>query len=233
MIVLYILLGLVALILLLLCLPLKVRLQLREDGGLKVCAKVAFFPLFQHPPKEMPFRKKDYSPRAIAKRERKRAKKAACDRKRKQVPSQADQPKKKPTLSQRISKLTDTLSLITSLIEALHGRLFRSAHVHLYRFFIRIGTGDAAKTALLYGALCPAARILLESINECSNLHLHHPNQLRVYPDFTGENFSAELDICITLRVFHALSLVIDALKHLTLHKQSKTQGRPVAPRRA
>ena len=228
MIFLYILLGIVALILLLLCVPVKVRLRLKEDGSLRVDVKAAIFPVFRHPPKPSRFRPQDYSPRAIAKREQRLAKKAARRKKKqaKKQPSakQTAEQKPKQTLSQKVAKLSDTLSLVTSLIDALHGKLFRSTHVRIRRLSICIATGDAAKTALLYGAICPAARLLLEAIDECSNLHLHHPEQLRVYPDFTGDRISAVLDIGISLHVFHALSLGLDALMHLIRHKQTNTR---------
>ncbi len=231
MIFLYILLGLIALILLLLCVPVKVRLRLDENGALKIRVSAALFPVVDVPSKPKRFRQRDYSPRAIAKRERKLAKKAERDsrKKAKKRPktTQPTESKKKPTLSQRVTKLTDTLSLFTSLIDALHGKLFRSTHVHIRKLSIRVGTEDAAKTALLYGVICPAARGLLEAINECSNLHLYHPEQMRVLPDFAANTFSAELDISISLRIFHALSLGIDALKHVIRHKQSKARRLP------
>ncbi|MBQ7337696.1 MAG: DUF2953 domain-containing protein [Clostridia bacterium] len=226
MIFLYILLGLIALMILLLLVPIKVRLRVREDGALQVRAYASVIPVYTQPPKEKPFRVRDYTPRAMAKKEKKKARMLARQRKKvaKRTAKKPQAPVKKPTLTlkQKVAKLTDTLSLITSLIDALHERLFRSTHIHVHRLAIRIGTDDAAKTALLYGVICPAAELLLEALHHSANLHLHHPEQMSVQPDFVNNTFHIELDIRLQMRVVHALSLGLRALIHIISHKQSR-----------
>ena len=94
--------------------------------------------------------------------------------------------------------------------------------MHLYALNLRIGTGDAAKTALLYGAVCPAVSALLQAIHECSNLHLHHPKRMSVQPDFVNDTIHVEVDIALQLRVHHLLSLGLSGLIHIIRHKQSR-----------
>lgn len=224
MIVLYCILALLALILLLLLVPVRVRLRVDEAGELSVRVYTARIPIFRHPGKQETPKLKDYSPRAIAKRQKKQQKKQARLQKKaakKAAPTRMTQ-KAKPTLSQKIKKLTDTLSLITSLIDTLHEKAFRAAHLHLYALIICIGTGDAAKTALLYGAVCPAASALLQAIHEHSNLHLHHPKRMCVQPDFVNDTIHVEIDIALQMRVHHLLSLGLSGLIHIIKHKQSR-----------
>ena len=233
MIVLYCLLALLALILLLLLTPVRVRLRVDETGGLTVRVHTAHIPIFRHPAKQKAPRIKNYSPRAIAKRQKKQQKKQARLQKKaaKRASYTRTAPKAKQTLSQKIQKLTDTLTLITSLIDKLHEKAFRAAHVHLYALIDRIGTGDAAKTALLYGVVCPAASALLQTLHECSNLHLHHPKRMCVQPDFVNSTVHAEIDIALQIRVHHLLSLGISSLIHIIKHKQSRaSKSRPTQP---
>ncbi len=233
MIVLYILLGLLALVLLLLLQPIRLCLQLDESGSLRIHASLSFVALFRQPAKEKPFRLRRYSQRALNRREKKQVKKQARQAK-KQAKKAAKRPPTKtpsqpPTLRQRITKLTDTLSLVTSLIDTLHERLFRATHIHVHRLSVRVGSDDAAKTALLYGAICPSVALLFGVLQEKSNLHLHHPETIRVIPDFTHEGFSAELDIRIHMRVWHAVSLGLRSLVHIITHKARKRSPQTTA----
>ena len=224
MIVLYCLLALAALIILLLLTPVRVRLRVDETGGLTVRVHTAHIPIFRHPAKQKAPKIKDYSPRAIKKRQKKQARKQARLQKKQTAKKAAfahAASRGKRTLAQKVQKLTDTLSLITSLIDALHEKAFRAAHVHLYALQLRIGTGDAARTALLYGVICPAASALLQAIHQCSNLHVHHPKRMCVQPDFVNDTFHVEIDIALQLRVHHLLSLGLGALIHIIKHKQS------------
>jgi hypothetical protein len=186
MIFLYILLGLIALIAFLLLLPLKVRVLLDENGKLAVRVWISFVALLTHPAKERSFRPEDYSPRAIAKRERRQAKQYERQQKkkakRKQKASAHVEKKAPATLSQKINKLTDTISFVTSLLRKLQEKFLRSVHIHLHEFSIRVGSDDAAKTALLFGVISPAAAALLTALSEFTNLHLHHPEKICVAP---------------------------------------------------
>ena len=226
MIVLYCLLALTALITLLLLVPVRVRLKVDENGALSVRVQAARISVYRHPSKSKEINLRRYSPRAIAKRQKKQAKLRKKKTAKKAALPQATV-KKKATLSQKVKKLTDTLSLITSLIDALHEKAFRAAHIHLYALTVRIGTSDAAKTALLYGAVCPAVSALLQTIHECSNLHLHHPKRMSVQPDFVHETFHVEIDLALQLRVHHLLALGLRAISHISQHKQARTTKAP------
>ena len=230
MVVLYCVLTLLALLALLLLVPVRVRLKVDEGGALSVRVQAARISVYRHPSKKKTVDLRHYSPRAIAKRQKKQARKQAKLQKKKaakKVAAAQATVKKKATLSQKVKKLTDTLSLITSLIDALHEQAFHAAHVHLYALTVRIGTGDAAKTALLYGAVCPAASALLQTIHECSNLHLHHPKRMCVQPDFVHDAFHVEIDLALQLRVHHLLALGLRAISHISQHKQARTTKAP------
>ena len=224
MIFLYIFLSLIAIVLLLLLLPIRLHLTLTDGGDLRVRASLSILSLYRHPEKETPFRLAKYSPRAIAARQRKEQRRLKKQQKKaaKKPIQKKTTPAKAPSLRTKINKITQTLSLISSLIDALHERLFRATHVHVYRLVVHVGSDDAAKTALLYGVVCPAATLLLETLHQCTNLHVHHPTQMQIAPDFTSDRFRAELDLRLDLRVVHALTLGIRALMHIIRHKQTK-----------
>lgn len=224
MIALYILLGLLALVLLLLFLPIDVQLRVTQSNTFSCRIKAAVFPVFTHPAKKKAFHPRAYSPRAVKKREKKAARALARKQKKqakKQVSRKASSTPT-PGAAQKIKQLTELLSLITSLLEHLHERLLHATHIHLYRLQLRIGSDDAAKTALLYGAICPAIRGMMMILHEKTNLHVHHPKQIAVLPDFVHDTFDLELDATIRLRVHHAISLAIAALIHILKYKSSR-----------
>ena len=232
MIVLYCLLGLLALIVLLLFVPIKVRIKVSDKQELSVRVSAATFPIFTQPEKKKAFRMRDYSPAAIDKRKRKQERALAKAKRKQAAKKKATQPsasRTKQTTSQKIAKLTDTLSLVFSLVEKLHGRLLGATHIHLHRLILRIGSSDAAKTAVLYGAICPTLSGLLALLHEKTNLHLHHPQKFSVEPDFVNNTFYAELDLTVQLRVRHAIALTLSALVHLIKHKQAR-RAAPSAP---
>lgn len=232
MIVLYVLLALALAIVLLLCLPIRLLLQLDESGNLRVRAKLSVLSLFTHPSPAPRFSIRRYSPRALARRQRRetrrlKKKQAKLAKRKKAAAPASNATKPKPTLKQRVSKLKDTLSLVTSLIDVLHERLFRATHIHVHKLSITVGADDAAATALLYGALSASLNLLIEVLHQTIHLHMHHPENMHLQPDFLNKGIRAELDIRIHMRVYHALALGLRALIHYFKHKTARPTPLP------
>ena len=216
-----ILLGFLLLIILLLLCPVRLRIALHGEGEISIRAQALCFALFRYPKKKKPFRQKDYSPRALARRQRKLERTQAKQQKKLQKKqSRAAAKKRKPTAtgsgaSKKKSTLPEKLKLIGSLLREIPGPLFRYARIDLVALDVRIATGDAATTALAYGAACPAASYLLEGLHEFSNLHIHHPDRICVAPDFEAQKTSATLDLRLRLLLWQLLAVGLKTIVRL------------------
>jgi hypothetical protein len=225
-----ILLGVALLLFLLFLTPVRLYVQLQGEGELSVRAHAWCFSLFRHPKKEKPFRPVDYSPRALAKKAKKQARLQAKQQKKKE--RHLKKSKKKSTSSptataavqKKPSSLGEKIRLIGTLLREIPGPFFRYARIDLHALELRIATGDAATTAIAYGAACPAVAFLLDGLHQFSNLHLHHPDRILVVPDFEGQKTTAKLDLRLQLRLWQLLAVGLKALLRIGASRAAKTQ---------
>ena len=80
--------------------------------------------------------------------------------------------------------------------------------IRVLRYKIIIGTGDAAKTALLYGAAEQATAYLFAVLGENINFAFSKKNSL-VWVDFTSEKTTADVKIDVSVNVFGALAMIL------------------------
>ncbi|MBQ2999094.1 MAG: DUF2953 domain-containing protein [Clostridia bacterium] len=87
------------------------------------------------------------------------------------------------------------------------------------RVKIKVATGDAATTAVAYGAACTALNILLPVLAEVKNFSLPREKDFSVEPDFLGETPELDVKLSFSLRVWHVFSVALGALKKFLAHK--------------
>lgn len=163
MIVLWILLGLIILIFLLLCVP--VRFDLSYNGDTNLSARYLFlkFPIVPAPEKK-PKEKKEKKPSE------------------KKPDEQAKEKKPNPLLQQvkkykEAEGLSGLLTLAKDFIKATgtrFGKLLKHVKLKDFDLYVLVGGEDAAETAMLYGEVCagvyPAMSVLL-SLTNCRPPH--------------------------------------------------------------
>ena len=105
----------------------------------------------------------------------------------------------------------DIPSLVRSVADIL-GVFLRqfSKHVKIrvLRYKIIIGTDDAAKTALLYGAAEQATAYLFTILGENAKFTFSKKNSL-VWADFTSDRTMADVKIDVSISVFGALAMLV------------------------
>ena len=86
-------------------------------------------------------------------------------------------------------------------------------HVRLRatRIVIKVATDDAAKTAILFGAVNQAVAAILEILDSSGKLQGLKSARILVAPDFTAEKTSADIHIVLSLRVWHMLDILLRA----------------------
>ena len=155
-----------------------------------------------------------------------RAKKARADREKAALKKRRKAEQKEAKKGQPKPPLGEIIHMVLELIKVVFARLGRHLRIDVARLRLVVATGDAAKTAVLWGAVCPAVGALLELLNRITNLHTVKDCVIDVVPDFTAETFTADICISFSLRVWHLFDIAFRALVALI-----KTKPRaPAAP---
>ncbi len=190
---LYIVLGLLAFTVLLLAL--RVRLNFVYKGELLIYLKVLFIKIKLFPQKKKKFNAK--------KHERKMKKK-----------------EKRPNVvlkdydSANADKLTllDNIKIITDVISTFFKAFAKYLRVKVAKIHVKVSTGDAAQTAILYGAVSGALACMLDTLNDITNLKAVNDSAILIEPDFVGDKTEAVINISLSLSVWGALITLIKSL---------------------
>ena len=212
------------LLLFILLFSLRIRIQIRLRNEVCVTLRILCFSIRLFPKKKK-LKWKRYSPKKakrIAEREaRKRAKKAARRAAKKAKKEQekhliAEGKKEKTTLS-------DKLILVRGLTAALIRKTGKKLKLTAARLHIRVATGDAAKTAILYGAVCQTLAYLLAGLDRVTKLKAEEP-EVSVIADYLAERPSADVKLEFSVRVWGAFSILVSAaLAYLKTTQRIKT----------
>lgn len=197
----------------------RISVTVSMDTALSVKLKIFCFTIPLVPGKEKKIRLKDFTIRRFRRRrkkekekerrrEQKKQKKQEKQKKKKNAETQEKEKKKKFSLSE----LPKLVSLAKKLIGCLGRHVRRDIRIRLSLLDVRIGSGDAAKTAELFGVVSQSASYLLTLLDE--NMHLELPDDacLSVSPDFLAEKTEVKLHLTVWLRVHHVFSLLFGLL---------------------
>ena len=210
-------LGVVSLLALLLMLRIGVRVRLRDDTNLWL--GVGIFRIRLYPKREKKLKLSDYEIKKFrrrkakeqAKAKRKAAKKATKKAKKNKsaLGEVSDTAKAQTKKKQDISELVDT---VLEVVRVFVERFGRHLHIKLGRLCIIVASGDAATTAVLYGAVCGAVQCLLELLDNTVKLKLPKNEEIAVTADFTTEKTRADVDITFSFRLWQIFDLAIRSL---------------------
>lgn len=196
-IALYILLGIIALVTLLLCL--QAHLYIVYENELRVYIRVLFIKYFLIPEKKKKFKE--------SKKKKQNAKKITI---------------KKRTADEKKSSLLDNLALIKEILSVFLKRFSKHLHVKVAKMHIKVGSPDAAQTAILYGAISGAVAGVIELIDSYTNLDKLKERSIIVEPDFLSEKCEAKINISLSMSVLGALFTLAKTFWKYTILKNSK-----------
>ena len=158
----------------------------------------------------------------IERKLKKKADKKRLKKEQKKENKKAEKEKKKQDKEQKktsISDILDIISLVSSVAKAALGCFFSHLRVDVARFKITVATGDAASTAVAYGAVSGAVSCMLAIFEDNKNVKLTRKAEADVVCDFLGESPSADIKISFSLRVWHLFHVAFAALKSVIKHK--------------
>ncbi len=242
--------GWMILAVILLCLWLIGRIRaniiLIYDGQFTVRVKMLGITVRLLPKKKKIIHPDDFSPekyRRLQAREEKKRIKREAKRNRKEAKRSAKKadsavsPEKAKGTSKKKKGIDQILDLVYMLLDALKplGKSFgRHFEVEAVKLKIKVGSEDAAKTAILYGILVQAVAYGLEILSSLINVHIRKKNReaICVNADFTAERITADLHLILKLRLWHVFAIGFSALGGIIRNRVAKFKKTAVRPDR-
>lgn len=202
-------------------LSLKATVTIVYAGEVQLFLRVLCFKI-----KLVPAKKKKYPHSMSAKKARKlkakAAKKKAKKLSKKKEKKLAKEEEKKAIAQGKIQKkkkspeeILDIISLVANLIKKVVGKFFGHLTIKLARIKLKIATGDAATTAITYGAVTQAINLLFPVIDKIKTVKTPNAKQIDVTADFCSEESEIDIKICFGLRVWHVFHVAFVALGEL------------------
>lgn len=213
-----VILAILAAILLLLCLRVRLVITCRDTVTLKL--KILFLSFTLFPRRKKRIKPRNFSPQKMKKRERRAEKKAqkAAEKAAKKQGCLADAHGEGRKLG-----LKEKLTVVRALVSAIIKKTDRHLTLRAARLHIRVATGDAASTAVLYGAVSASLAYLLAALDRVTDLHTR-PRNISVLADYLSERSSADIKLIFSLRVMHALTMLFSAMLAFTRAKTTMAQ---------
>lgn len=124
------------------------------------------------------------------------------DKQEKSIEEKSKKIKKKRKKS--ISELIDTITDIVDLIKQIFKEFTRYAKFKICYLDFKVATDDAARTALIYGAVSGGVYSAIEVLDGYFNIKKNY-KKIAVYPDFSATETKANLKIIISIKPIHIL----------------------------
>ncbi len=185
---------------------------IRYNGDLAVTVTVLGIPFRIIPGKEKKIRPSDWSVRKIAARRRKSEK--AARRKAAKAAKKAEKAKKdkKDKEAEKKKEKPDILRIVKTALSALSvavRRFSKHLRVRVARLHIAVATGDAASTAILYGAISQAAFGIAALLDSTGTLRGAAKADVDIHADYLSEKTSADVEIGFSLLVWQMFDLIL------------------------
>ena len=196
----------------------EVVISYAEEFGLTV--RIAGIPIRILPSRPKKVRLKDYTPAAMEKKRRKAEKKEKSkaekkakkerkkekDKQKKAEAEKAGKAKKKKKMS--VKDIEKIIRLITSVVKTAVTRFAKSLRIRVARLHVGVATGDAAQTAVMYGAVTQAVSYLAYLLDSTSTLRYPQKSDVCIYADFLSEKPVLDIEIGLSICVWQVFDLL-------------------------
>lgn len=211
------------LLFLVLLLSLKVTLTFMYSDELVLYVRVLFVKIKILPkskkksgPHSMSARKAEKIKNKLAKKAEKKRLKAEEKRKKKQAKKELEE--KEPKQKKSLSEVLDIIRMITDTSKKATKTFFGHLRVDVAKLHVNVATGDAATTAIAYGAISEAAFYLFEVLEPLDGVSMPDRKNVSICADFLSDSFTADIKISLSIRVWHVLHTALAALGKLVKH---------------
>ena len=142
-------------------------------------------------------------------RDAEKAKRKAREKKRRDSMTKAERKAEKKRKKAERPKVGDIVSLALEVAKLFFSRFFGKLHIRVARLHVNVATGDAASTAILYGALYPTAHLFLAGLEKISNVDGLKKADMQITPDFLSEQTTVDLKLSFSVSLGALLGAAI------------------------
>ena len=213
----YILLGIILFFTFLLSLRANVRLEFQDELLLSI--SVLGIKIKLVPGKDKPVNYKDYTYKKHQKRlEKKRLadlKKAEKKKEKAEAKKKKKEQRKSETAEQKKARknhpkrsVSDWIDIAVSVLAVFFEKFSKRLHIKVARLKVNVATGDAASTAILYGAIIQSVAYLIEILDKVTNVDGLEKADIHVNADYLSEKTTLDLCFVFSLRVWHLFDIL-------------------------
>lgn len=104
------------------------------------------------------------------------------------------------------------IGLVRTLAAKVIKTFFNHLRIDIAKLKVVVATGDAASTAIAYGAITQAINLLFPILEEVKNFSLPKETDIDVSVDYLSEGITADIKLGFALRVWHVFAVAFGAL---------------------
>ena len=218
MIGLYIVLGIIAFFAFLLSLKANVKLEFEEELILSVSVlgiKIKILPGKEPKPinyKEYTYEKhqKRLEKKRLAELKKAEKKKAKAEAKKKKKAAKKAETKEQKKARKAAPKrsISDWINIAIGVLAIFFEKFTRHFHIKVARLKINVATGDAASTAIMYGATIQSVAYVIEILQSVTNVDGLENADISVNADYLSEKTTFDLCFVFSLRVWHLFDIL-------------------------
>ena len=186
----------------------KIILRIKYDDKLIAYIRILFIKIPLYPKEE---RKKRY-PHSMSRRKAKKIKDSLTKKKKEKKPSKKSKDEKEKSEKKDKNDILSMISIITAFVKNFLKKFLNSARIKVAKLHVTVATDEAAKTAVMYGAVSQSVNVLFPMLEGIKNFKkLPKEKDLLVEPDFLSDKSRIDADITLYVRVGGALKAIIYA----------------------
>ena len=113
----------------------------------------------------------------------------------------------------------DIIEMIKDLVAVAVGRFAKHLRIRIARLHIGVATGDAATTAILYGAIAPTVACIAALLDSTSTLRHPAKSDVDIHADYLSERMQIDVEIGFSICVWQVFDVLFRTgfrlIKHL------------------
>ncbi len=204
---------------------LRAEVLIAYSDELALTVRVLGIPIKILPKKKKKVKISAYSRKNRAKyeaAEKEKALKKAKKKKEKKKKKEEAKAKKKADKAAGKSKpkkpIGDIINMIKDLVAVAVLRFAKHLRIRVARLHIAVGTGDAASTAILYGAIAPAVACIAAYLDSTSTLRHPAKSDVDIHADYLSEKMQIDVEIGFSICVWQLFDILFRTGFRLVKH---------------
>ena len=148
----------------------------------------------------------------VKKKKKKKKEKKPKKAKKKKEKKPEDKTKKKKKKKKKISDIVGLVQVLLDTVVALFKRLGRNFKIRVYAYEICVASEEAAKTAVMYGAVKTLSETIYLRLQDSINFKIVKGAPMGVYTDFLEEKFKANVKIDFSISIAGVFGVLFAAI---------------------